>query len=159
MILSVHMHPTPSFTLFCKQIYYLEMIQLDSKFVTYFLSTCSTTSSPEKPQGRIQRAISLKYGVYRLRRRRIQISREQTRTASEATSCPTRNETRHLGSNTLGNCAYVSQGKEHLVAIYLYQLGTGGRTQLLPLPDQRGTYTSGHSCMYVQLLHIPSNDL
>ena len=26
MILSVHMHPKPSFTLFCKQIYYLEMI-------------------------------------------------------------------------------------------------------------------------------------
>jgi len=41
MILSVHMHPKPSFTLFCKQIYYLEMIQLDSKFFTCFLYTCN----------------------------------------------------------------------------------------------------------------------
>ena len=52
MILSVHMHPTPSFTLFCKQIYYLEMIQLDSKFVTYFLCACSTTSSPGEASGK-----------------------------------------------------------------------------------------------------------
>ena len=51
MILSVHMHPTPSFTLFCKQTYYLEIMQLDFNFITYFLYTCSTTSSPEKPQG------------------------------------------------------------------------------------------------------------
>ena len=43
----------------------IEMIQLDSKFVACFLPTCGTTSSPEKPQGRIHRAISLKYGVYR----------------------------------------------------------------------------------------------
>ena len=41
MILSDHMHPKPSFTLFCKQIYDLEMIQLDSKLVACFLPTCS----------------------------------------------------------------------------------------------------------------------
>ena len=76
MILRDHMHPKPSFTLFCKQIYDLEMIQLDFKFIACFLPTCGTTNSPEKPQGRIHRAISLKYGVYRLRRRRIQISRQ-----------------------------------------------------------------------------------
>ena len=89
MILSVHMHPKPSFTLFCKQIYYLEMIQLDSKLVTCFLYTCSTTSSPEKPQGRIQIAISLKSGVYRLRQRRIQISREQTSSRIFEIACET----------------------------------------------------------------------
>ena len=74
MILSDHMHPKSSFTLFCKQIYDIEMIQLDSKFVTCFLPTFGTTSSPGKPQGRIHRAIALKYGVYRLRQRRTQIS-------------------------------------------------------------------------------------
>ena len=89
MILNVHMHPTPSFTLFHKQIYYLEMIQLDSKFVTYFSSTCSATSSPEKPQGRIQITISLKYGVYRLRRSRIQFSRELTRSRIFEITCET----------------------------------------------------------------------
>jgi len=69
MILSDHniMHPKPSFTLFSKQLYDLEM---DSKFVACFLPTCS---SPEKPYGRIHRAISLKYSVYRLKRRRTQI--------------------------------------------------------------------------------------
>jgi len=76
MILSDHMHPKPSFTLFCKQIYDLEMIQLDSKLVACFLPTSGTTSILEKPEGRIHRVISLKYGVYRLRRRRIQISRQ-----------------------------------------------------------------------------------
>ena len=74
MILSDHMHSKPSFTLFCKQIYDLEMIQLDSKFITCFLPTFGTTSSLGKPQGRINSALSLKYGVYRLRRRRTQIS-------------------------------------------------------------------------------------
>ena len=47
MILSVHMHPKPSFTLFCKQTYYLEMMQLDSNFVTYFL--CSYLQYNQQP--------------------------------------------------------------------------------------------------------------
>ena len=46
MIQSNHMHPKPSLTLFCKQIYDLEIIQLDSKFVTCFLPTCGTTTQP-----------------------------------------------------------------------------------------------------------------
>jgi len=57
MILSDHMQPKPSFTLLCEHIYGLKMTQQDSKFITYFLPTCSTTSSPEKPQERIHRVI------------------------------------------------------------------------------------------------------
>ena len=36
-VLSDRMHPKPSFTLFCKQICDLEVIQLDFKFVSCFL--------------------------------------------------------------------------------------------------------------------------
>jgi len=54
MILSVHMHPKPSFTLFFKHIYYLKMIQLDYKLITCFLYTCRIPSSLEKSQGGIQ---------------------------------------------------------------------------------------------------------
>jgi len=63
MILSDHVQPKPSFTLFCEQIYGLDMMQQDSKFIACFLPTCSTTSSPEKLQG----SHITKYGVYRLR--------------------------------------------------------------------------------------------
>ena len=90
MILSDRLCPKPSFKLFCKQIYDLEMIQLDSKFVTCFLPTFGTTSSPGKPQGRIHRAISLKYGVYRLRRRRTRFlcSRQELKSLAKLLCAP-----------------------------------------------------------------------